>query len=267
MIGSKIIPNEEGNFMTPTVVAFTARGRLIGNPAKNQLASNPLNTIFNAQRFLGRKFLDPQVQADLKHYPFKVVDQNGNAAFQVEFKGETKTFTPEDIISMMLGKIKDIAESYLGRGHETCHAVITCPALWNDSQRKSIQNAAHIACLSATHVAGLNVLRVISAPVVAAIAYAIGARTEGNRNVLIFDMGGGTLDLALLTIEDGTILEVKAVAGDSHIGGEDFDARLISHFSSEFTQKYKRDLTSNPRAIGRLRSACERAKCTLSSSS
>jgi len=251
----EIIANDQGNRTTPSFVAFTDTERLIGDAAKNQVAMNPHNTVFDAKRLIGRKFEDAEVQADMKHFPFKIIDKGGKPIVQIEFKGETKTFTPEEISSMVLTKMRETAESYLGG--TVSNAVITVPAYFNDSQRQATKDAGLIA--------GLNVLRIINEPTAAAIAYGLDKKTAGERNVLIFDLGGGTFDVSLLTIEDG-IFEVKATAGDTHLGGEDFDNRLVNHFVQEFKRKHKKDLTTNARALRRLRTACERAKRTLSSS-
>ncbi|EPS44493.1 hypothetical protein H072_1514 [Dactylellina haptotyla CBS 200.50] len=251
----EIIANDQGNRTTPSFVAFTDTERLIGDSAKNQVAMNPHNTVFDAKRLIGRKFSDPEVQSDMKHFPFKIIDKGGKPIIQVEFKGEEKVFTPEEISSMVLTKMRETAESYLGG--TVNNAVITVPAYFNDSQRQATKDAGLIA--------GLNVLRIINEPTAAAIAYGLDKKAEGERNVLIFDLGGGTFDVSLLTIEEG-IFEVKATAGDTHLGGEDFDNRLVNHFVQEFKRKHKKDLTSNARALRRLRTACERAKRTLSSS-
>jgi len=251
----EIIANDQGNRTTPSFVAFTDTERLIGDSAKNQVAMNPHNTVFDAKRLIGRKFADPEVQADMKHFPFKIIDKGGKPMLQVEFKGETKTFTPEEVSSMVLTKMRETAESYLGG--TVNNAVVTVPAYFNDSQRQATKDAGLIA--------GLNVLRIINEPTAAAIAYGLDKKGAGERNVLIFDLGGGTFDVSLLTIEEG-IFEVKATAGDTHLGGEDFDNRLVNHFVQEFKRKHKKDLTSNARALRRLRTACERAKRTLSSS-
>ncbi|KAL1997149.1 hypothetical protein VTN49DRAFT_8014 [Thermomyces lanuginosus] len=251
----EIIANDQGNRTTPSFVAFTDTERLIGDAAKNQVAMNPSNTVFDAKRLIGRKFNDPEVQADAKHFPFKVVEKNSKPIIEVEFKGETRQFTPEEISSMVLTKMRETAESYLGG--TVNNAVITVPAYFNDSQRQATKDAGLIA--------GLNVLRIINEPTAAAIAYGLDKKASGERNVLIFDLGGGTFDVSLLTIEEG-IFEVKATAGDTHLGGEDFDNRLVNHFVNEFKRKHKKDLSTNPRALRRLRTACERAKRTLSSS-
>ncbi|KAI5819392.1 heat shock protein 70 family [Pyronema omphalodes] len=251
----EIIANDQGNRTTPSFVAFTDTERLIGDSAKNQVAMNPHNTVFDAKRLIGRKFDEPEVQSDMKHFPFKIVNKGGKPIIEVEFKGETKNFTPEEISSMVLTKMRETAEAYLGGTVQ--NAVITVPAYFNDSQRQATKDAGMIA--------GLNVLRIINEPTAAAIAYGLDKKQAGERNVLIFDLGGGTFDVSLLTIEEG-IFEVKATAGDTHLGGEDFDNRLVNHFVQEFKRKHKKDLTSNARALRRLRTACERAKRTLSSS-
>ncbi|KAI7914668.1 hsp70-like protein [Pyricularia oryzae] len=251
----EIIANDQGNRTTPSFVAFTDTELLIGDAAKNQVAMNPHNTVFDAKRLIGRKFSDAEVQADMKHFPFKVVERSGKPVIEVEFKGESKQFTPEEISSMVLTKMRETAESYLGG--TVNNAVVTVPAYFNDSQRQATKDAGLIA--------GLNVLRIINEPTAAAIAYGLDKKVEGERNVLIFDLGGGTFDVSLLTIEEG-IFEVKSTAGDTHLGGEDFDNRLVTHFANEFKRKHKKDLTTNARALCRLRTACERAKRTLSSS-
>jgi len=251
----EIIANDQGNRTTPSFVAFTDTERLIGDAAKNQVAMNPANTVFDAKRLIGRKFADAEVQADMKHFPFTVIDRAGKPVCEVEFKGEKKQFTPEEISSMILVKMRETAEAYLGG--TVNNAVVTVPAYFNDSQRQATKDAGLIA--------GLNVLRIINEPTAAAIAYGLDKKVEGERNVLIFDLGGGTFDVSLLTIEEG-IFEVKSTAGDTHLGGEDFDNRLVNHFVSEFKRKHKKDLSSNARALRRLRTACERAKRTLSSS-
>uniref|UniRef100_A0A0N5C3Y5 Heat shock protein 70 n=1 Tax=Strongyloides papillosus TaxID=174720 RepID=A0A0N5C3Y5_STREA len=252
----EIIANDQGNRTTPSYVAFTDTERLIGDAAKNQVAMNPQNSVFDAKRLIGRKFDDAAVQADMKHWPFKVVSADGGRPkVQVEFKGEVKTFFPEEISSMVLTKMRETAEAYLGQ--PVTDAVVTVPAYFNDSQRQATKDAGAIA--------GLNVLRIINEPTAAAIAYGLDKKGATERNVLIFDLGGGTFDVSVLTIEDG-IFEVKSTAGDTHLGGEDFDNRMVTHFVNEFKRKHKKDLSSNPRALRRLRTACERAKRTLSSS-
>nr|AHV85518.1 heat shock protein 70 kDa [Mucochytrium quahogii] len=251
----EIITNDQGNRTTPSFVAFTESERLVGDAAKTQAAMNPTNTVFDAKRLIGRKFDEPSVQNDLKHFPFKVSgDSSGKPEIKVDFKGQQKTFKPEEISSMVLAKMKQTAESYLG--HDVTKAVITVPAYFNNEQRQATKDAGKIA--------GLEVLRIINEPTAAAIAYGLDKK-QGARNVLIFDLGGGTFDVSLLSIDDG-LFEVKATAGDTHLGGEDFDNRLVDHFMSEFKRKYKADLSGNERAKRRLRTACERAKRTLSSS-
>jgi heat shock protein 1/8 len=251
----QIIANDQGNRTTPSFVAFTDTERLIGDAAKNQVAMNPHNTVFDAKRLIGRKFEDAEVQADIKHFPFKVISEGGKPKIQVEFKGEEKTFTPEEISSMVLTKMRETAELYLGT--TVNNAVITVPAYFNDSQRQATKDAGLIA--------GLNVLRIINEPTAAAIAYGLDKKDDAERKVLIFDLGGGTFDVSLLEVQ-GHFFEVKSTAGDTHLGGEDFDNRLVNHFVTEFKRKHKKDLTTNARALRRLRTACERAKRTLSSS-
>jgi len=252
----EIIANDQGNRTTPSYVAFTDSERLIGDAAKNQVAMNPENTIFDAKRLIGRKFNEESVAKDMKHWPFKVTNVEGRPKIQVEYKGETKLFFPEEISSMVLTKMKETAESYLGKTVQD--AVVTVPAYFNDSQRQATKDAGTIA--------GLNVMRIINEPTAAAIAYGLDKKVGGERNVLIFDLGGGTFDVSILTIDDG-IFEVKATHGDTHLGGEDFDNRLVDHFVDEFKRKQKKDIRSNKRSLRRLRTACERAKRTLSSSS
>jgi heat shock protein 1/8 len=252
----EIIANDQGNRTTPSYVAFTDTERLIGDAAKNQVAMNPRNTVFDAKRMIGRRFSDKVVQDDMKHWPFTVVAREGDKPYiQVEYMGESKTFSPEEISSMVLLKMKETAESYLG--HKVNDAVVTVPAYFNDSQRQATKDAGVIC--------GLNVKRIINEPTAAAIAYGLDKKGAGERNILIFDLGGGTFDVSLLTIEDG-VFEVKATAGDTHLGGEDFDNRMVDHFVAEFKRKYKKDMSDNPRALRRLRTACERAKRVLSSS-
>ncbi|XP_043652551.1 heat shock 70 kDa protein cognate 4 [Drosophila teissieri] len=251
----EIIANDQGNRTTPSYVAFTDTERLIGDAAKNQVAMNPTQTIFDAKRLIGRKFDDAAVQSDMKHWPFEVVSADGKPKIEVTYKDEKKTFFPEEISSMVLTKMKETAEAYLGK--TVTNAVITVPAYFNDSQRQATKDAGTIA--------GLNVLRIINEPTAAAIAYGLDKKAVGERNVLIFDLGGGTFDVSILSIDDG-IFEVKSTAGDTHLGGEDFDNRLVTHFVQEFKRKHKKDLTTNKRALRRLRTACERAKRTLSSS-
>ncbi|TMW46546.1 hypothetical protein DOY81_008377 [Sarcophaga bullata] len=247
----EIIANDQGNRTTPSYVAFTDSERLIGDAAKNQVAMNPQNTVFDAKRLIGRKYDDQKIQDDMKHWPFKVVNDCGKPKICVEFKGEQKKFAPEEISSMVLTKMKETAEAFLGTSVKD--AVITVPAYFNDSQRQATKDAGAIA--------GLNVLRIINEPTAAALAYGLDKNLKGERNVLIFDLGGGTFDVSILTIDEGSLFEVRATAGDTHLGGEDFGDHRF-----KFKRKYKKDLRSNPRALRRLRSAAERAKRTLSSS-
>jgi len=255
----EIIANDQGNRTTPSYVAFTDSERLIGDAAKNQVSMNPENTIFDAKRLIGRKVDDASVQTDMKHWPFTIVSKDGGKPhIQVDFKGEQKVFSPEEISAMILVKMKEVAESYLGSS--VADAVITVPAYFNDGQRQATKDAGAIA--------GLNVLRIINEPTAAAIAYGLDKKSnggDGEQNILIFDLGGGTFDVSLLTIDDG-IFEVKATAGDTHLGGEDFDNRLVAWCVQEFKRKHKKDPTGNNRALRRLRTACERAKRTLSAS-
>ena len=252
----EIIANDQGNRTTPSYVAFNNEERLIGDAAKNQANMNISNTIFDAKRLIGGKFSNPNIQNDIKHWPFKVVDDGcDKPIIEIEYKGELKRFTPEEISAMVLTKMKETAESYLGESVKD--AVITVPAYFNDAQRKATKDAGIIA--------GLNVLRIINEPTAAAIAYGFDKKSDQEKNILIFDLGGGTFDVSLLSIDDG-IFEVKATAGDTHLGGEDFDNKLVDHFVQEFKRKYKKDITNNSRSLRRLRTACERAKRTLSSS-
>jgi len=251
----EIIANDQGNRTTPSYVAFTDTERLIGDAAKNQVAINPTNTIFDAKRLIGRKHDDASVQSDMKHWPFDVVNHGGLPKLKVEYKNEDKTFTPEEISAMILTKMKETAEAYLGS--DVKEAVITVPAYFNDSQRQATKDAGVIS--------GLNVLRIINEPTAAAIAYGLDKKGQSESNVLIFDLGGGTFDVSILTIEEG-IFEVKSTAGDTHLGGEDFDNRMVDHFVNEFKRKHKKDIKGNKRALRRLRTACERAKRTLSAS-
>jgi len=255
----EVIANDQGNRTTPSYVAFTDTERLIGDAAKNQVAMNPTNTIFDAKRLIGRKYDDQTVQRDIKLWPFNVVKDSGNKPkLEVDFKCEKKSFTPEEISAMVLTKMKETAEAHLG--HPVKDAVVTVPAYFNDSQRQATKDAGVIS--------GLNVLRIINEPTAAAIAYGLDKKkgnSNSESNVLIFDLGGGTFDVSILTIEDG-IFEVKSTAGDTHLGGEDFDNRLVDHFIKEFQRKHKKDISQNKRAIRRLRTACERAKRTLSAS-
>ncbi|KAI6005502.1 heat shock protein HSS1 [Pisolithus albus] len=256
----EIIANDQGNRTTPSYVAFLDNGRLIGDAAKNRIAMNPRNTVSCTKRLIGRKFDDPEVWADIKYFPFKVVNRAGKPYIRVEYRGKNKEFasiyTPEEISSMVLTKMKETAEAYLG--YPVNNAVVTVPAYFNHSQRQATRDAGTIA--------GLNVLRIINEPTAAAIVYGLDKKVTGERNVLIFDLGGGTFDVSLLTVEEG-IFEVKATAGHTHLGGVDFDNRLVDHFVQVFERKHKKDISSSPRALCRLRTACERAKRSLSTTS
>ncbi|MEE2802567.1 MAG: molecular chaperone DnaK [Bacteroidota bacterium] len=250
----EIIANSQGNRTTPSYVGFTENERLIGDSAKNQVSMNTQNTIFDAKRLIGKKFSDPEVQRDLKHFPFNVTSgADDKCLINVEFKGEQKQFHPEQISAMILEEMVGVASNYLGENVKD--VVITVPAYFNDSQRQATKDAGVIA--------GLNVLRIINEPTAASLSY--GLDKKGSQNVLIFDCGGGTFDLSILNIDDG-IFEVLSTAGNTHLGGEDFDNRLVEHFSQEFKRKNKVDLSSNKKSLRRLRTACERAKRTLSSS-
>jgi len=250
----EIIANDQGNRTTPSYVAFTENERFVGNGAKNQCAQNPNNTIFDAKRFIGRKFSDPLLQNDMKHFPFKVIaDKDDKPLIQVKYKKEIRTFQPEEISAMILGKMKETAESYLGE--EVKDAVVTVPAYFNDSQRQATKDAGVIA--------GLNILRIINEPTAAAIAYGLD-NSKDEKNILIYDLGGGTFDVSLLNIDEG-VFEVKATAGDTHLGGEDFDRKLMEYFITDFKKKYKKDISGNKKSLRKLQTACENAKKTLSS--
>lgn len=254
----EIIANDQGNRTTPSYVAFNDKEFVVGDSAKHQGAMNPTNTIFDAKRLIGRKFTDTTVQDDMKHWPFKVMaDPDGRPLIQVEYKGETKTYKAEQISAMVLTYMKETAENYLGQAVKD--AVVTVPAYFNDAQRQATKDAGTIA--------GLNVLRVINEPTAAAIAYGVDKESKEEKNILVFDLGGGTFDVSILNIDDG-IFTVLSTGGDTHLGGEDFDNRLVEHFITEFKRKNRNpdtDVRASGRAMKRLRSACERAKRTLSS--
>ncbi|ULY68478.1 putative heat shock protein Ssa2 [Chlorella virus XW01] len=252
----EIIANEQGNRTTPSVVSFTETEKLVGDAAKNAVIRNASNTIYEAKRLIGREINDPSLQKDMKSLTYKIVSDNGKPKMEVEFKGETKRFTPEEVSAMVLMELKRTAEAYLG--HEVKDAVVTVPAYFNDAQRQATKDASVIA--------GLNVLRMINEPTAAAIAYGLNQGKSKETNVLIFDLGGGTFDTSILTIDDG-VFEVKATAGDTHLGGSDFDHILTEYFMNEFKRKNKVDLAGNSKAVGRLRTAAERAKRTLSTAS
>ncbi|GMN43899.1 hypothetical protein TIFTF001_013102 [Ficus carica] len=249
----EIIANDQGNRITPSWVAFTDTERLIGEAAKNQAPLNPERTVFDVKRLIGRKFDEPEVQRDIKFLPYKVVNKDGKPYIQVKVKGETKVFSPEEISAMVLGKMKETAEQYLGK--KIKDAVVTVPAYFNDAQRQATKDAATIA--------GLNVARIMNEPTAAAIAYGLNKK-GGEMNILVFDLGGGTFDVSILTIDNG-VFEVLATSGDTHLGGEDFDHRVMDHFIKLIKRKYNKDISKDNRALGKLRKECERAKRALSS--
>merc|ERR1712021_26689 len=252
----EIIANDQGNRITPSYVAFTKEGeRLIGDSAKNQLTSNPENTVFDAKRLMGRLFNDKGVQSDKKFFPFKLVEKGQKPHIDVETsEGKRQTFTPEEISAMVLTKMKKTAEEYLGSA--VTHAVVTVPAYFNDAQRQATKDAGTIA--------GLQIMRIINEPTAAAIAYGLDKDKEGEKNVLVFDLGGGTFDVSLLTIDSG-VFEVLATNGDTHLGGEDFDQNIMKYFTQLFKKKHKKDITGDVRAMQRLRRRAEMAKRELSS--
>ncbi|QPG73699.1 Heat shock protein ssb1 [Brettanomyces nanus] len=253
--GVEIIANEQGNRTTPSYVAFTPEERLVGDAAKNQAALNPTNTVFDAKRMIGRAFNDENVQKDIKTWPFKVIDDAGNPKIQVEYLGESKTFSAQEISSMVLNKMKETAEAKIGQPIQK--SVVTVPAYFNDAQRQATKDAGAIA--------GMNVLRIINEPTAAAIAYGLGAgKTETEKHILIFDLGGGTFDVSLLNIKGG-VFTVKATAGDTHLGGQDFDNNMLDFFQKDFKKKTGLDISKDARALRRLRTAAEKAKRTLSS--
>jgi heat shock protein 5 len=249
----EILVNDQGNRITPSYVAFTDEERLVGDAAKNQFASNPARTIFDIKRMIGRKFSDKDVQNDMKHFDFKVINKDGQPRVKVDVKGEEKTFTPEEISAMVLGKMKEVAESYLGE--TVTNAVVTVPAYFNDNQRAATKDAGTIA--------GLNVARVVNEPTAAALAYGLD-KQEGERSIIVYDLGGGTFDVSILTIDNG-VFEVEATAGDTHLGGEDFDQRVINYFAKKYNKEKNTDITKNPKTMGKLKREVEKAKRTLSS--
>ncbi|XP_072946698.1 heat shock protein 68-like isoform X1 [Epargyreus clarus] len=251
----EVIANELGNRTTPSIVAFTPRERLIGEAARNQAASNPRNTIFGAKRLIGRRFDDVGVQLDLRHWPFLVTNDNGKPQIVVEFKGRKKVFAPEEISGMILFRMKEVAEAFVGE--KIIDAVVTVPAYFNDAQRQATRTAGSIA--------GLNVIRVINEPTAAALAYGLDKNVRGEKNVLIYDLGGGTVDVSILTIGEGSVYEVKATAGNSRLGGEDFDNRLVAYIAEDFRKKYGREILNNSRALRRAKTAAEKAKKFLTS--
>lgn len=249
----EIIANDQGNRITPSYVAFTSEGeRLIGDAAKNQLTTNPENTVFDAKRLIGRAWSEKTVQHDIKHFPFKVINKNDKPHIEVNVGSETKLFAPEEISAMVLSKMKEIAEAYLGK--KIVNAVVTVPAYFNDAQRQATKDAGVIA--------GLNVMRIINEPTAAAIAYGLDKK-EGEKNILVFDLGGGTFDVSLLTIDNG-VFEVVATNGDTHLGGEDFDQRVMDHFIKLYKKKKGKDIRKSNRAVQKLRREVEKAKRALS---
>ncbi|RKO90870.1 heat shock protein 70 family [Blyttiomyces helicus] len=249
----EIIANDQGHRITPSYVAFTDEERLVGDAAKNQAPMNPYNTIFDAKRLIGRRFDDKDVKQDMKHFPFKVIGKDDKPMIQVKVKGDDKVFSPEEISAMILQKMKEIAEQYLGQ--KVTHAVVTVPAYFSDAQRQATKDAGVIA--------GLTVARIINEPTAAAIAYGLD-KTEGERNILVYDLGGGTFDVSLLTIDDG-VFEVLATNGDTHLGGEDFDNRVIEYFTKVYKKKTKKDCTKDAKSMGKLKREVEKAKRALSS--
>ncbi|KAJ5225915.1 Endoplasmic reticulum chaperone BiP [Penicillium chermesinum] len=249
----EILVNDQGNRITPSYVAFTDEERLVGDAAKNQYAANPTRTIFDVKRLIGRKFDDRDTQRDAKNFPFKVVNKDGKPQVKVEVNKTPKTFTPEEISAMILGKMKEIAESYLGKS--VTHAVVTVPAYFNDAQRQATKDAGTIA--------GLNVLRVVNEPTAAAIAYGLD-KTGDERQVIVYDLGGGTFDVSLLSIDNG-VFEVLATAGDTHLGGEDFDHRVMDYFVQLYNKKNNVDIRKDLKTMGKLKREVEKAKRTLSS--
>ncbi|BDD62897.1 ATPase with role in protein import into the ER [Monascus purpureus] len=249
----EILVNDQGNRITPSYVAFTDEERLVGDAAKNQYAANPRRTIFDIKRLIGRKFDDKDVQKDIKNFPFKVANKDGKPVVRVDVNNTPKDLTPEEVSAMVLGKMKSIAESYLGR--DVTHAVVTVPAYFNDAQRQATKDAGTIA--------GLNVLRVVNEPTAAAIAYGLD-KTGDERQVIVYDLGGGTFDVSLLSIDNG-FFEVLATAGDTHLGGEDFDHRVMDYFVKLYNKKNDVDITKSPKTMGKLKREVEKAKRTLSS--
>ncbi|KAF8341831.1 heat shock protein 70 family [Amanita rubescens] len=249
----EIIANDQGNRITPSWVGFTDEERLVGDSAKNAFHSNPENTVFDAKRLIGRRMDDDDIKKDMKHWPFKVIEKNGKPSIVVKHKGLDRNFTPEEISAMVLSKMKEIAEAYLGE--KVTHAVVTVPAYFNDAQRQATKDAGTIA--------GLNVLRIINEPTAAAIAYGLNKK-KGESQIIVYDLGGGTFDVSLLSIDDG-VFEVLATAGDTHLGGEDFDNRVMDHLIKGYKKKTGTDVTKNLRALGKLKREVEKAKRTLSS--
>ena len=250
----EIIANEQGNRTTPSYVGFTETEYFVGDAAKTQCSTNPINTIFDAKRIIGRKYSDSTVQADIGHLPFTVIGIDDRPFFKVNYRNEERTYSPEQISSMILQKLKQIASAYLGE--DVTEAVITVPAYFNDSQRQSTKDAGKIA--------GLNVRRIINEPTAAALAYGLDKTLTKESYILVFDCGGGTHDVTLLSLQNG-LFQVIATNGDSHLGGEDFDDRIVTWCVEDFKKKYKHDITKSPKSLRRLRTACEKAKRGVSS--
>lgn len=248
----EIIPNELGNRITPSVVAFTDNERLIGEAAKNQATVNPSRTLYDVKRLIGRKFTDQTIQYDKKFLPFEIVDRETKPYIQIEKGSERKVFAPEEISAMVLTKMKDIAEGYLGQ--KVVNAVVTVPAYFNDAQRQATKDAGTIA--------GLNVVRILNEPTAAAIAYGLDSKANES-NILVFDLGGGTFDVSILTIDNG-VFEVISTSGDTHLGGEDFDQRVIDHFIKLIAKKHNKDISGDKRAIQKLKQEVEKGKRRLS---
>ena len=251
----EIIANSSGNRITPSIVAYTEEERLIGNSAANQISMNPTNTIYGAKRILGKRFDDKQLQNDTKNFPFKIINKDNKPMIEVNYKNDVKLVSAEEISAAVLSAMKKTAEDYLGQEVKNC--VITVPAHFNNEQREATKDCAVIA--------NLNCLRLINEPTSACLAYNLNNTSEKEKNILVFDTGGGTHDVSLLKTADG-VIEVLATGGDTHLGGEDFDNRLVEHFSKEFKRINKKDLSDNSRSLRRLKTACENAKITLSSS-
>ncbi|GME76775.1 unnamed protein product [Ambrosiozyma monospora] len=249
----EILANDQGNRITPSYVAFTDEERLVGDAAKNQIASNPHNTIFDIKRLIGHRFDDKVIQREIKHLPYKLVNKDGRPMVQATVNGEAKDFTAEEISAMILGKMKQIAEDYLGK--PVTHAVVTVPAYFNDAQRSATKDAGTIA--------GLTVLRIVNEPTAAAIAYGLD-KGDAEKQIIVYDLGGGTFDVSLLSISGGAF-EVLATAGDTHLGGEDFDYKVVRHFIRVFKKKHGIDISENPKALAKLKREVEKAKRTLSS--
>ncbi|KAL7672634.1 hypothetical protein ACOME3_007517 [Neoechinorhynchus agilis] len=250
----EVIANDQGNRTTPSYISFLGNDRIVGEGAKAQAASNLSNTVYDVKRLMGREFSDPILHEDMRNYFFKVVNDKNKPKVEVNFKGKNTLFSPEELSAMLLSRMRQTAESYLGR--KVDGAVITVPAYFNDSQRQATKDAGRIA--------GLNVLRILNEPTAAALAYGLDKSIKGERHILVFDLGGGTFDVSVLFVDEGQLFQVKSTAGDTHLGGEDFDTRLVDYFVTEFKKQHGIDLRHNLRAMRRLRTACEAAKRNLS---